>query len=406
MTGPPGVPGILHVDLDAFFASVEQLLDPSLAGLPVIVGGTGGRGVVAAASYEARRYGVHSAMPTARARRLCPDGVFVSPRIGVYGEYSDRVFTILRSFTPLVEPVSLDEAFLDVRGARRLFGPGPDVARSIRERVREETGLVCSVGVATTKLLAKLASEAAKPDGLLVVEAGGELEFLHPLPVERLWGVGPATARKLARLGVRTVGELARTPEDTLKTSLGQKAGAHLHALAWNLDDRPVVPGHEAKSVSAEETFARDLLDPGDLDREVRRLAFRTAARLRDGSVKGRTITLKVRFADFRTVTRSLTLPEATNTVHDVATAGAELLAKVDPGDGIRLLGVGVSNLERAQGLQEELPLGGEKGSIDTALDAVRARFGSDAVAPASLVDREGVRTGRRTDHSWGPDAR
>ncbi|MBI2168977.1 MAG: DNA polymerase IV [Actinobacteria bacterium] len=399
---------MLHVDLDAFFASVEQLLDPALRGRPVIVGGTGTRGVVAAASYEARRFGVHSAMPTVRARRLCPDGAFLPPRLGVYREYSDRVFAILRSFTPLVEPISLDEAFLDVAGVVRLFGPSPEVARRIRERVRDETGLVCSVGVASTKLLAKLASDLSKPDGLLLVEPGTELEFLHPMPVGRLWGVGPATQRKLQRLGVKTIGELAAVPETTLVAGLGKKVGAHLHALAWNRDERGVTPEHETKSVSAEETFARDLVDPADLDREVRRLADRTAARLRGAGLRGRTVTLKARYGDFRTITRSTTLPEATDSSRAVVKAAAELLAAVDPADGLRLLGVGVSNIERPEHQQEALPLAGgapEAASLDQAVDAVRARFGPDAMAPASLVDRGGLRTRRSTEHLWGPDA-
>ena len=309
-------PTILHVDLDAFFASVEQLLDPALRGKPVIVGGTGTRGVVATASYEARRFGVHSAMPTARARRLCPDGVFVSARHGTYGEFSERIFTVFRSLTPLVEPISLDEAFLDIAGTRRLFGSGPDVACTVKERVRDEIGLVCSVGVATTKLVAKLASDASKPDGLLVIEPGKELEFLHPMPVERLWGVGPATHRRLERLGVKTIGDLAAVSEATLVTTLGNSMGAHLHELSWNLDDRPVVGEHETKSVSSEETFAKDLYEREDLEREVRRLAHRTAARLREGGWRGRTVTLKVRFADFRTITRSATPGGATDSDH------------------------------------------------------------------------------------------
>ena len=230
---PEGVePGILHCDLDAFFASVEQLADPSLRGRPVIVGGTGARGVVAAASYEARRFGVRSAMPTARARRACPDGVFLPPRFDAYRDASRSVMAIFHSYTPLVEPISLDEAFLDVRGGRRAFGPGRVIAGAIRERVRSETGLTVSVGVATTKFLAKLASDRSKPDGLLVVEPGAELAFLHPLPVECLWGVGPATHARLARFGVRTVGDLAALGESTLVAGLGESHGRHLHALA------------------------------------------------------------------------------------------------------------------------------------------------------------------------------
>lgn len=404
MTPAAAPPSILHVDLDAFFASVEQLLDPALRGRPVIVGGTGGRGVVAAASYEARRFGVHSAMPTGRARRLCPDGVFVAPRIDVYQGYSARVFEVFRAFTPLVEPLSMDEAFLDVAGARRLFGDGPEVARSIKQRVRDEVGLVCSVGVATTKHLAKLASDASKPDGLLVIEPGTELEFLHPMPVSRLWGVGPATQRKLEALGAKTVGALAAFSEEHLVSALGPALGAHLYALAWDRDERPVVPGHEAKSVSAEETFARDLLVRDDVTREVRRLALRTANRLRGSRHRGRTVTLKVRFPDFQTITRSTTMREATDGDRELAAAALELLEKVNTDVGVRLLGVGVSNLEPTEHDQPTLPFDARRG-FDSAVDAVRTRFGVDAVAPASLIDREGLRTGRATEHSWGPDA-
>lgn len=400
---PP--PAILHVDLDAFFASVEQLLDPALRGRPVIVGGTGNRGVVAAASYEARAFGVHSALPTARARRLCPEGVFVSPRIGVYSEYSKQVFTVMRSFTPLVEPISLDEAFLDVRGAERLFGDGPRVARQIKDRVKEDAGLVCSVGVATTKLVAKLAGSASKPDGLLVVERGTELGFLHPLPVERLWGVGPATLAKLARLGVRTVGDLARVPEATLRAGLGKASAAHLRALAWNLDARGVTPEQTTKSVSAEETFSADLREAGRLRREARRLALRVGGRLRKAGWLGRTVTLKVRFADFRTITRSVTLARPTDSDRAVIDAAEDLLARIETKEGVRLLGVGVSNLERADARQGELALDGpDHRDIEAAVDEVRARFGADAVGPAALVDPTGLRTGRETDHSFGPD--
>ncbi|HEX5586975.1 MAG TPA: DNA polymerase IV, partial [Acidimicrobiia bacterium] len=260
---------ILHVDLDAFYASVEQRADPALRGRPVIVGGLGPRGVVAAASYEARAFGVHSALPMARARRLCPDGVFLAPRFDAYAEASQVVMAIFRSFTPLVEPIASDEAFLDVAGAARLHGSGVECATAIRARVRAETELTASVGVATTKLLAKLASDSAKPDGLLVIEPGTELAFLHPLPVRRLWGVGPATERRLTALGVHTIGELAQIDEAALIAALGDASGRHLAALAWNRDDRPVEPGREVKSIGNETTFPRDLTDRGQLGSEV-----------------------------------------------------------------------------------------------------------------------------------------
>jgi len=385
---------ILHVDLDAFYASVEQLADPSLRGRPVVVGGLGGRGVVAAASYEARRFGVHSAMPMGRARRACPDAVFLAPRFEAYGDASKSVMAILQSFTPLVEPLSLDEAFLDVANARRLHGTGPEVATVIRARVRDETGLVASVGVATTKHVAKLASEEAKPDGLFVVEPGEELAFLHPLDVGRIWGVGPATRKRLEQLGVRTVGELAALPEDTLVHALGPAQGSHLHALSWNLDERAVVPGQTAKSIGHEETFARDIADRSQLEREALNMAERVGARLRAAGRAGRTVQLKLRYHDFRTITRSRTLADATGAGAEIAAVARELLDAVDIGGGIRLLGVSVQQLEEATGVQEHLPLDDtaspleRHAAIERSVDALRERFGDDAVGLASLADR------------------
>lgn len=375
-------PSMLHVDLDAFYASVEQLLDPRLRGLPVVVGGTGRRGVVSAASYEARRFGVHSAMPTERARRLCPDGVFLAPRTDTYRELSAEVFAILESFTPLVEPISIDEAFLDVAGVRRLFGSGPEIARRIRERVHGETGLTCSVGVATTKLVAKLASGDAKPDGSTVVAPGEELSFLHRRPVGDLWGVGPATRERLERLGVRTVGDLARVPLDSLVRSVGAAQGAHLHALAWNDDERTVTSDRAAKSISAEETFPDDVADGEVLRGEVRHLAHRVGARLREGRLRGRTVTLKVRSGDFRTATRSATLEEPTDHDEELARAALDLLASVEAGAGLRLVGVGASNLQTDRFHQQRLPFGSatDRRSVDAAVDAVRERFGPGAL--------------------------
>jgi DNA polymerase-4 len=395
---------ILHVDLDAFYASVEQLADPGLQGRPVIVGGLGRRGVVAAASYEARRYGVHSAMPMGRARRACPDGVFLAPRFDAYGEASQSVMAILRDVTPLVEPLALDEAFLDVSGARRLHGAGPEIAAFLRRRIKEETGLVASVGVATTKFVAKLASDLAKPDGMLVVEAGSELEFLHPLEVRRLWGVGPATGKRLAQLGVRTIGDLAALPEDTLLHTLGEAQGRHLYALAWNRDDRAVEPGREVKSVGHEETFPTDITDRETLAREVLRMSERVAERLRDGRRAGRTVQLKLRYKDFRTITRSRTLSEPTNLASDIDAVARALLDAVELGDGIRLLGVAmqqlrdVGDLGQVAGTQDELPFDVDAGvargsdprrrAVEDSMDAVRKRFGDGAVGPATLMER------------------
>jgi DNA polymerase-4 len=384
---------ILHVDLDAFYASVEQLADPALAGRPVIVGGLGPRGVVAAASYEARRYGVHSAMPMARARRACPQAAFLAPRFDAYNDASGSVMRVLRSFTPLVEPLALDEAFLDVAGARRLHGTGPEIAVAIRAGVRDETGLVASVGVATTKHVAKLASEESKPDGLLVVEPGTELAFLHPLDVGRLWGVGPATRRRLDALGVATVGDLAQTSEEGLVASLGNAVGHHLHALAWNRDDRAVVPTRAAKSIGHEETFPRDVVAREQLVRDVLRIGDQVGARLRDAAHVGRTVQLKVRYADFRTITRSRTLPAPTDVGAQIGAIARELLDALEISDGVRLLGVSVQQLEPARAVQERLAVdepAAESGTPDPAferhaaversVDAVRERFGDGAV--------------------------
>jgi DNA polymerase IV len=393
-------PSILHVDLDAFYASVEQLADPSLRGRPVIVGGLGPRGVVAAASYEARRFGVHSAMPTGRARRACPQGVFLAPRFEAYGEASRAVMAILRSFTPLVEPLALDEAFLDVSGARRLHGTGPEIAAAIRRRVGSETGLTASVGVATTKHLAKLASEEAKPDGLLVVEPGTELAFLHPLDVARLWGVGPATRARLVRLGVGTVGDLAALSEDALARALGAAQGRHLHALARNRDERSVVPARAPKSVGHEETFARDVTDRAHLEREVLRLAEKVGERLRAGGRIGRTVQLKLRYHDFRTITRARTLADATDVGAEIAAVAGALLASEELGRGVRLLGLSVQRLEPARAVQDHLPLddagpGGDTGrraAVERSVDSVRARFGDRVVGLASPGGERGPR--------------
>ena len=404
-------PSILHVDLDAFYASVEQLEDPSLVGKPVIVGGLGPRGVVAAASYEARAFGVYSATPMTRARRACPNGVFLAPRFDLYSEKSRAVMAILRSFTPLVEPIASDEAFLDVGGAARIHGSGPDCASAIRRRVRDETGLTASVGVAVTKLLAKLASDLAKPDGLLVVAPGTELEFLHPLPVERLWGVGPATRKRLADLGVATVGELAALPEPALVSAVGGAHGRHLHALAWNRDDRPVEPSRVAKSIGHEETFPTDIRDLAGLEHVVVRLADSVASRLRAAGRAGRTVQLKVRYAGFRTITRSRTLREPTDLAADIAAVAGALLRDVpDLEVGIRLIGVSMQQLSvpepaRQPDLfgpdlfgpdryaEDSTPRPGpapavsprtDRQALERTLDAVRARFGQDAVGPGA----------------------
>ena len=404
-------PTILHVDLDAFYASVEQLADPSLRGRPVVVGGLGRRGVVAAASYEARRFGIHSAMPMGRARRACPDAVFLAPRFDAYGDASREVMAILRDVTPLVEPIALDEAFLDIAGARRLHGSGPEIAVAVRERIDNETGLTASVGVATTKHVAKLASEQAKPDGMVVVEPGTELAFLHPLDVSRLWGVGPATRRRLEQLGVRRIGDLAAVPEDTLVHAVGDSHGRHLHALAWNRDDRGVQPDRVTKSVGHEETFPTDISDRAALQREVLRMSESVAERMRDAHLVGRTVQLKLRYASFRTITRSRTLPEPTDMASEIASVARELLDAVEVDDGFRLLGVAMQQLDEIDdtGAQGRLPLDtnpdtdtdtdtdsrgdprrdarSRQRAVEQSKDAVRRRFGAGAVGPAALVE-------------------
>jgi DNA polymerase-4 len=407
---------ILHVDLDAFYAAVEVLENPELAGRAVIVGGTGNRGVVAAASYEARAYGVHSAMPSLRARRLCPHAVFLAGRFDLYAEYSRRFHDVLTSFTPVVEGIALDEAFLDVSSVRRLAGPAPEIAARVRRRVHEDLGLWASVGVGSTKLVAKLASEAAKPkaslagpvpgEGVKVVTPAEEIAFLHAHPVGALWGVGPATRGRLERFGVRTVGDLAALPVHTVVDALGQAWGRSLHDLAHNRDVRAVEPDRAPKSVGHEETYGRDHHDHEPLRREVIRLADAVASRLRRQGLSGRTVTVKVRFADFRTITRSHTEAEALETGAGLAAVGLALLDAVDVSPGVRLLGLTVSNLAAATGRQlslDEAPAGGSDGDVAQAVDRVRARFGEAAVGPASLVGKEGLKLRRRGDQQWGP---
>jgi DNA polymerase-4 len=389
---------ILHVDLDAFYASVEQLDDPSLRGRPVVVGGLGGRGVVAAASYEARAFGVRSAMPMGRARRACPHAAFVAPRFDRYGEKSREVMSILESVTPLVEQLSIDEAFLDVGGARRLLGTGVEIAHLLRARVRAEAGLVASVGVATTKFLAKLASDLCKPDGMLAVEPGTEVEFLAPLPVVRLWGVGPATLRKLDRMAVHTIGDVAALPEPALTAALGNALGQKLRALAHNDDPRPVVPERETKSIGAEETYARDLRTRDACDHEIVRLIDRVTKRVRAAGLEARTITLKFRYADFETRTRSRTLPAATVVSTVFLEVARELLDAVECARGVRLLGISLSHFAPAAAAQGTLALGDDealddaqverRAQIENAVDAVRDRFGTRSVGRASLLRR------------------
>lgn len=382
---------ILHVDMDAFYASVEVIKDESLAGRPVIVGGQGGRGVVTSASYEARAFGVSSAMPMVRARRLCPHAIYLPNDFAAYTDFSIRIREVFTAFSPLVEPLSLDEAFLDVGGSVRLFGPPPEIAGQIRRRIAG-LGLRCTVGVASNKFLAKLASTLAKPDGLLVVPPDGIEEFLLPLPVRALWGVGEQTAESLRRLGLKTVEDLVRIPRRTLERAVGDALGAHLFALARGIDDRPVRPGEPAKSVGSEETYTYDLDSDADVLREVLRLSDRTAGRLRAKGLCGRTVTLKIRWANFTTITRAKTLPSAIDATQDINDAARALYLKLNPQrPRIRLLGVSVASLGPGPPPGQLDLLGGSRNvrrDAASAVDSIRARFGNDAVGPAALLDR------------------
>ena len=381
---------VLHVDMDAFFASVELIGRPDLHGLPVIVGGGGSRGVVLSATYEARRYGVHSAMPMSRARRLCPSGVVLEPHHDRYVEVSRGVMEVFRSVTPLVEPLSLDEAFLDVSGAVRRLGTPARIAQLIRDRVADEQLITCSVGVATTKFVAKLASGRAKPDGLLVVPGDQTVPFLHRLPVGALWGVGDRTEETLTRLGLRIVADLAHTPVGTLRRALGDAVGSHLHELSWGRDPRPVVAERVEKSVGAEETFARDVDDPEIVLRELLRLSEKVAARLRAATSVGRTVVLKVRFADFSTITRSRTLREHTDVGQVVYTTARDQYEALGlDRSRIRLIGVRVEGLVDAVSGHRQLALGERpqgRREAEQAADRAAARFGPGAVRPATLV--------------------
>ncbi len=426
---------ILHVDMDAFYASVEQHRRPELRGKPVIVGGTGARGVVAAASYEARAYGVHSAMPSLRARRLCPHAVFVAGDHDHYGAVSGRIMDLFRTITPLVEPLSLDEAFLDVTGARRLHGDGPTIAAKIRAEVFEAEGLRCTVGVAPNKFLAKLATEQGKPTasvhgpvpgtGITVVRPGDELGFLRPLPASALWGVGPKTLEKLRRIGVRTVADIEQVPVEVLVRTLGDASGRHLHRLARAVDDRPVVADARPKSIGHEETFAADIHTHADLHVHLVRMADAVASRVRRHSLPGRTVTIKVRFGDFSTITRSATASAPVDTGPSILRMADALLDQIDVAPGVRLFGVTLSNLmpaDEVDGAPHQLSLadmnaaedgagpsadaeGPAWGAVTDAVDAVRARFGNDAVVPATLVGDE-RRTFRPGEKQWGPSQR
>jgi DNA polymerase-4 len=380
---------ILHADLDAFYASVEQRDDPRLRGRPVIVGA----GVVLAASYEAKAHGVRTAMPGAYARRLCPQAVVVRPRMSAYAEASRAVYRLFEDACPLVEGLSIDEAFLDVRGMRRIAGEPVDIAVRLRRAVAERVGLPITVGVARTKFLAKVASAVAKPNGLLVVPPDGELRFLHPLPIERLWGVGRVTAAKLHDRGIATVGEVAGLDEAALVSMLGRGAGRHLHALAHNRDPRPVQVRRRRRSIGAQRALGRAPRSAAAIDATLVALVDRVTRRMRAAGRVGRTVVLRLRFADYSRATRSHTLPHATAETQIVLVTARVLLAAAMPmieGQGLTLVGVAVANLGSDDATQLTLPFDRHSGgALDAALDEVRARFGSGAITRAVLLGRD-----------------
>lgn len=382
---------ILHVDMDAFYASVEERDRPELVGKPVIVGGTPqGRGVVAAANYVVRKFGVHSAMPTSTALRLCPQAIVLRPRMDYYSAISAQIREILFRFTPLVEPLSLDEAFVDVTGSEPLFGPPVEIARRIKREIRAETGLVASVGVAPNKFLAKIASDLQKPDALVVVDPDKIQEFLDPLPIGRLWGVGRVTGQAFEDRGLRTIAQVRQTPLETLQQLFG-KSGAHIWQLAHGIDDRRVVPDRDAKSISHETTFAVDLTDREVLRAWLMDLTVQVAWRLRRHHLRGRTVHIKVRFADFRTITRARTLESPTDVTEEIWRTAAELLEQALPRRhaGIRLLGVGVSHFDESAQTQKTLfpdEAHQKHSQLDQTLDEIRHRFG-----PSSLNRGSGL---------------
>ena len=396
---------IIHLDMDAFYASVEQLDQPAYRGKPVVVGadprGGKGRGVVAACSYEARPFGIRSAMPISRAYRLCPKAIYVRPRMTRYAEMSDRIFAILRDYTDVVEPLSIDEAFLDVTASQRLFGPADAIGQTLKARIRSELGLVASIGLAPNKFLAKVASDLGKPDGFVVVALGKERAFLDPLPISRLWGVGPKTEARLQRLGLQTIGRIAQTPVETLEAMLGG-AGRDLWELANGMDDREVVPEQEAKSIGAETTFEKDTDDREEIRRTILELSDRVGRRLRREGYLAGGVTLKFRDHLFRTLTRAAILDHPTDVGDDLFREAWKLLQRVSwTGKRVRLLGVTATRLLAAAeppGGQMPLfqPAADPRRQLARTVDAIQERFGADAIARATLLpkDRQRQRQG------------
>ena len=378
---------ILHVDMDAFFASVAERDNPELKGKAVVIG-MGARGVVSAANYEARKFGIHSAMPVGRARRLAPHAIFLPVDMARYQEVSEHVMEIFHSFTPWVEPISLDEAFLDVTGSQKLLGTGREIAVAIRKKVEEQEGITCSVGIAPSKFIAKLASANCKPNGMLEITSERILTFLHPLPIQAMWGVGPKTAEVLERLGLRTIEDIAKLPRATLIRALGEANGASLYELAWGRDYRDVTPEEPDRSISAAETFAQDLDNPEEILTEFLRLTERATARLRDRGLFAKTISIKVRFADFSTINRSKTLPLPIDSTHDVyeVVKGLYQALRIERAR-LRLVGVSLENL--SEGAPHQMMLGEREvgwRQAEGAIDQARARFGKGSVRPARLI--------------------
>jgi DNA polymerase-4 len=383
---------IIHLDMDAFYPAVEVLDNPDLKGKPVIVGGSRTRGVVSSASYEARKFGVHSAQPIATATRLCPHGIYLPVRMSRYQEVSDQIFEIFQRFTPLVEGLSIDEAFLDVTGSVRLFGKPEDVARKIKETVFKETGLTVSAGVAPSKFVAKIASDIDKPDGLTVVHPDRVREFLDPLPIRRMWGVGKVTQETLAQLNIHTFKDLSQMPLEVLEKQFG-KHGIKMHLLSMGIDERDVVPEHGAKSIGHEDTFEKDIIDVDLAKKELLALAHRVAHRLRQDKVTGETVTLKVKYSDFTLITRSTTLPEATDDAPEIYSTACTLLEKTAVGKRpVRLLGISISNLSSDSESQLSLFLG-DRGPVrtsklNTAVDSIQEKFGDKFIRPGTLITK------------------
>ena len=384
---------IIHLDMDAFYPAVEVLDKPELKGKPVIVGGTKKRGVVSSASYEARRFGVHSAQPIATAIRLCPDGIFMPVRMSRYKEISEQVFAIFHSFTPLVEPLSIDEAFLDLTGAERLMGQTEVIARKIKETILKKTGLTVSAGVASSKFVAKIASDIDKPDGLTVVQPDRVRSFLDPLPVKKMWGVGKVTQQALARLSVKTFKDLRQIPVEILEKKFGER-GTVMHLFSMGIDERDVEPGREPKSIGHEQTFMKDILNPDQARKEILSLANRIALRMRRDEVRGSTVSLKVKYSDFTQIIRAATLPEPTDDSMEIYSTACRLLKKTAVGKRpVRLLGISLSQLSFREGEKQLMLFDQDKGyqkrkNLNTALDSICDKFGEKSIRPATLISK------------------